>query len=172
MKTQPAHDGMRWTRRRRGLVLVAGCLLALWSGLAARTAVAAAATTAEPMRAPAELKEMAAVEQFLRLSDAELDQMTQVIARIRAMTPEQRAALLREVGAFRRLPEQQRWQMRQGWGQMPREVQEAWREMMQHASDAQRAEIQAKMPTLSPEEKVVYRKQLVDEYLKQKAQKK
>lgn len=151
----------QWTRRIAGLAAWTLCLAAGAPGLAS----AAEAKTA------AELKEMASVEQFLKLSDTELDQLAQVIARIRAMTPEQRAALTREVGAFRKLPEQQRWQMRQGWGQMPREVQDAWREMMQNASDAKRAEIQARMPTLSPGEKMEYRKKLVEDYLKEKAEK-
>ena len=148
--------------------------------MAARVARAAPAAPAAPAAAPgasegkrteAEIKELAAVEQFLRLSETELEQMAQVIARIRAMPPEKRQALLQEVQAYRRLPEPQRHQMRMGWGQMPREWQEAWREMMQQASDAKRAEIQAKMPSLSPEEKVIYRKQLVEEYLREKAKK-
>lgn len=121
---------------------------------------------------PAEAREMAAVEQFLDLSDAELDQVQQVIARIRAMTPEQRAALRAEIARYRQLPEPQRLQLRQGWGWMPREIQEGWREMMQTATPERRAEIQARLQTLPPDEKTAYRRKLVEEFLQSKAGKK
>ena len=55
-------------------------------------------------RSAADLKELAAVEQFLGLSDSELEQMQQVLARIRAMKPEERVALRAEVAKFRQLP--------------------------------------------------------------------
>lgn len=142
-------------------------LISLW--LAVATPMRAAET---PARSPAELKEMAAVERFLDLSDADLDQMQQVIARIRAMKPEERAALRAEIARYRQLPEPQRQQLRQGWGWMPREIQDGWREMMQGATPERRAEIQAKLQTLSPDEKMAYRRKLVEDYLKAKAAKK
>jgi hypothetical protein len=132
----------------------------------------AAESPVAPPRSPAELKEMAAVEQFLELSDADLDQMQQVIARIRAMKPEERMALRAEIARYRQLPEPQRQQLRQGWGWMPAEIQNGWREMMQGATPEHRAEIQAKLQSLPPDEKMTYRRQLVEEYLKAKAVKK
>lgn len=117
---------------------------------------------------PAAAAELAALEQFLSLSDAELAQMEQVIARLRAMTPAQRAALRTEIAAFRQLPEQQRQQIRQGWGGMPAEIQDGWREMMQGATPERRAEIQARMQALAPDEKMRYRRELVEAYLKAK----
>jgi hypothetical protein len=123
-------------------------------------------------RSPAEMKELAAVEQFLGLSDSELDQLQQVLARIRAMKPAERVALRAEIEKYRQLPEQQRQEIRQGWGWMPREVQDAWREMMQGATPERRAEIQAKMQAMEPAARLAYRKQLVDDYLKAKAAKK
>lgn len=116
--------------------------------------------------------ELAALEQFLNLSDAELAQMEKVIARLRAMSAAERAALRTEITAFRRLPEPQRQQLRQGWGWMPAEIQEGWREMMQGATPERRAEIQAGMQSLPPEQKTAYRRKLVEEYLKAKAAKK
>lgn len=113
--------------------------------------------------------ELAALEQFLDLSDAELAQMEQIIARLRAMTPAQRSALRDEIAAFRKLPEPQRQQIRQGWGQMPAEIQAGWREMMQNATPERRAEIQARLQALAPDAKAAYRRQLVDEYLKSKS---
>jgi hypothetical protein len=116
--------------------------------------------------------ELAALEQFLNLSDAELAQMEQVIARLRAMTPAQRTALRAEIATFRKLPEQQRLQLRQGWGGMPAEIQAGWREMMQSATPERHAEIQTKLQTLSPDEKMRYRRDLVEAYLKARAARK
>jgi hypothetical protein len=131
------------------------------------------AAAAQPAARPAaELKELATVEQFLGLSDAELDQMQQVLARIRAMKPAERAALRAEVDKFRQLPENQRQQLRQGWGWMPANIQDAWREMMQGATPERRTEIQTKIQSLSPDDRLIYRKQLAEDYLKQKAAKK
>lgn len=125
-----------------------------------------------PTRSPAELKELATVEQFLGLSDAELEQIQQVIARIRAMKPAERAALRTEIEKFRQLPEGQRQHLRQGWGWMPPEIQDAWREMMQAATPERRAEMQQKLQAMDPDARLAYRRQLVDEYLKNKAAKK
>jgi hypothetical protein len=110
--------------------------------------------------------ELAALEQFLNLSTAELAQMEAVLARLRAMTPDQRAALRAEIAAFRALPEPQRLQLRQGWGAMPDDIQAGWRDMMQSASPERRREIQARLQSLDPDEKMRYRRELVEAYLK------
>jgi len=102
------------------------------------TSVPGVAAEKSASRPVAELKELASVEQFLGLTDAELDQMQQVLARIRAMKPAERIALRAEIEKYRQLPEAQRQQLRQGWGWMPREVQDAWREMMQSATPERR----------------------------------
>ena len=94
--------------------------------------------------------------------------MEQVIVRLRAMSPEQRAALRDEITTFRKLPEPQRLQLRQGWGWMPAEIQNGWREMMQSATPERRMEIQTKMQSLAPDEKTRYRRELVEAYLKAK----
>ncbi len=147
-------------------------LILIALGLAVIAPLRAADAPAAPTRSPAELKELAAVEQFLELSDADLDQMQQVIARIRAMKPEERVALRGEIARYRQLPEPQRQQIRQGWGWMPPEIQNGWREMMQSATPERRAEIQTKMQSLAPEQKTNYRRQLVEEFLQAKAAKK
>jgi hypothetical protein len=139
-------------------------------------AIAAGVFAAEPATpsavAPTPAAELAALEQFLKLSDAELAQMAEAIARVRAMTPAQRATMRDEIAAFRRLPEPQRAQIRQGWGWMPREIQDGWREMMQSATAEERSAIQAKLQSLAPEERTRYRRSLVEAYLKAKAEKK
>ena len=131
-----------------------------------------AAATPLPSTASASAGELAALEQFLNLSDAELAQMEQVLARLRAMTPTQRAALRDEIATFRKLPEPQRLQLRQGWGWIPPEIQNGWREMMQSATPERRVEIQTKLQALPPEQKTAYRRQLVEEFLMAKADKK
>lgn len=131
-----------------------------------------AAAEKSPARSVSELKELASVEQFLGLSDAELDQMQQVLARIRAMKPAERVALRAEIDKYRQLPDAQRQQLRQGWGWMPRDVQDAWREMMQSATPERRNEVQTKLQAMTPDERMTYRRQLSEEYLKQKAAKK
>ncbi len=159
MKTSPA----------RSLIAAITLVLAAMPPLAA-------ADSASPSRPPADIKEMAAVEQFLGLSDVELDQLLEVIARIRAMTPEQRAELRQEVAKYRQLPEMQREQMRRGWGQrhpgmgagwgqMPAEIRAGWRDMMHDCTSEQQAAILAKLQALPPEQRNAYRRQLVEQYL-------
>jgi hypothetical protein len=136
------------------------------------TPPASTVKAAAPVATSAAPAELAALEKFLMLSDAELAQMTDAITRVRAMTPDQRTALRDEIASYRRLPEPQRQQIRQGWGWMPPEIQNGWREMMQTATPDERAAIQAKMQSLPPDEKTRYRRSLVESYLKAKAEKK
>jgi hypothetical protein len=116
-------------------------------------------------------KELAALDQFLSLSNEDLDQMQQVIARIRTMNPAEKAELRREMDQFRSLPDEQRRQLRQGWGAMEAGIQDAWRRMMQSASAERRDEIQANLQALTPEKKMAYRRQLAEEFLQQEAKK-
>ncbi len=147
-------------------------LSCLGLALAFLAAPLTAQTPPAPPAASTSASELAALEQFLNLSDAELAQMEAVIARLRAMTPAQRSTLRTEIAAFRQLPEQQRQQLRQGWGGMPAEIQTGWREMMQSTTPERHAEIQAKLQTLTPDEKMRYRRDLVEAYLKSKPAKK
>ena len=137
---------------------------------------AAALRAADPAPAPPPPStdkevELAALERFLDLPDEELDQMQQVIARIRAMSPAEKAALRKEMDQFRRLPDAQRRQLRQGWGAMEDGMQDAWRRMMQSAPAERRAEIQQKLQALPPEKKAEYRRQLTEDFLRQEAKK-
>jgi hypothetical protein len=130
------------------------------------------APSARPAPASPPSAELVALERFLTLSDEELAQMADAIGRVRAMTPAQRAALRDQIVRYRQLPEPQRMQLRQGWGWMSAELQNGWREMMQNATPEERAAIQSKMQSLAPDEKTRYRRELVEKYLKAKAQKK
>lgn len=139
----------------------------MFTGLFCAVTVLRGAGPEETTAAPAlpAAQEMAVLEHFLELTDADLDQMQQVITRIRAMTPAERAALRREIRNYRQLPPQERQLLRQGWGAMDRKIQDGWRRMMQTASPERRAEIQALMQAAAPEEKNALRRRLVEEYL-------
>jgi hypothetical protein len=129
------------------------------------------ATDAAPanLPPPPAPKEMAALAHFLDLSDADLDQMQQVITRIRAMKPAERAALRRELEKYRNLPDGQRHQLRLGWGALETETQDAWRRMMLSATPERRAEVQAHLQALPPEKKAAYRRQLAEEFIAKEA---
>lgn len=155
--------------------------LAAAATLALAAALPLAAEPAPSSRSPAEIREMAVVEQFLDLSDAELGQLLEVIARIRAMTPEQRTELRQEIAQYRQLPETQREQIRRGWdqkhpglgpgsgwGRMPTEIRAGWRDMMHACTPEQQAAILAKLQALPPEQRNAYRRQLVEQYLQTK----
>jgi hypothetical protein len=127
-----------------------------------------------PANTAAELpasREMAALEHFLDLTDDDLDQMQRVIARIRAMSPAERAALRLEVEKFRSLPAPQRHQLRLGWGALDERLQDGWRRMMQAATPERRAEIQARLQALPPEKKAAYRQELAEAFLRQEGKK-
>jgi len=147
-------------------------LLWLLALIAPEQMVATATAASTPTIAAGPTTDLVSLERFLDLSDAELAQMADAIARVRALTPSQRAALKREIAAFRQLPEAERQQIRQGWGGMPPEIQAGWREMMQHATPEERATIQSKLQSLPPDEKHTYRRTLVEAYLKTQSRKK
>lgn len=152
------------TLRLRTALVVSSLAFAAgtWPGFAAQPAP----------RSAAEIKELTSVEQFLGLTDAELDQMQQVLARIRAMKPAERTALRAEIEKYRQLPATQREQLRQGWGWMSRDIQDGWREMMQSTTPEEHAEIQKVLHSLPPEQRTEYRRKMVEAYLKKKAEKK
>jgi hypothetical protein len=146
--------------------------LFVFSGLLMLAPLCAAdSASAGPSPAYPAAKEMEVLEHFLDLTDEDLDQMQKVIVRIRMMGPAERAALREEIAKFRRLPESQRRQLRQGWGALDADFQEAWRRMMLAVSPERRAEIQQQMQALPPEKKGVYRRQLLEEFLGQQQKK-
>lgn len=123
----------------------------------------------QPEAAP---RELATLEQFLALDDAQLDQMQQAIARVRAMKPAERAQLRAKIDEFRRLPAGEREQLRRGWGHESSAMRDGWREMMQSLDDAGRAELRRKLDGLSPDEKAELRRELVEKFLRDRAAKK
>lgn len=124
------------------------------------------ATTIAP--SATETREMVALEKFLALDDAQLDEMQRAIARVRAMSPAERAKLRGQIAQFRQLPAAERQAWRQGWGQLPAELRDGWREMMQSATEAERAEIHRQLEAAAPGERIAVRRQLVDEFLRRR----
>lgn len=123
------------------------------------------AASAEPPPLPGgDGRELAALEQFLALDDAQLAHLQQTIAQLRAMGSAERARLREQIGQFRQLPAERKAALRQGWSQMPAEIRDGWRDMMQSADDARRAEIRAQLESLSPGERMEYRRRLVEEF--------
>jgi hypothetical protein len=145
--------------------------LLLTSLLALAPLRAADPVPAVPPPAPPAAQEMATLDHFLDLTNDDLDQMQRVIARIRAMSPAERAALRGEIDKFRQLPDTQRRSLRLGWGASHPELQDAWRQMMQAATPERRAEIQAQLQALPPEKKTAFRRRLVDEFNRPPAKK-
>ena len=147
------------------------CLLVLAVSLSGAPLRAADPAAATPPRSTDTEVDLAALERFLDLPDEELDQMQRAIALIRAMSPEEKAALRREMDKFRRLPDDQRRQLRHGWGAVEERVQDAWRRMMHSATPERRQEIQQQLQSLPPEKKADFRRQLAEEFLRQEAKK-
>jgi hypothetical protein len=127
--------------------------------------VSAAAAADRPGDAARELQ---AVEQFLELSNEQLDQLIAALTRIRAMDSAQRDALAAEIIRFRTLPEDRRRQMRDHWkgtghGHGRPEDIDSWRLMMSSLPADQRERIQETLQSLPPAEKPAFRrKQLLD----------
>ncbi len=147
------------------------CLLVLALAFARAPLRAADPAAATPPRPADTAVELAALERFLDLTDEELDQMQRAIARLRTMSPGEKAALRNEMDKFRRLPDDQRRQLRHGWGAVEDRVQAAWRRMMHAATPERRQEIQQQLQALPPEKKTDFRRQLAEYFLRQETKK-
>ncbi|MBX3737460.1 MAG: DUF3106 domain-containing protein [Candidatus Didemnitutus sp.] len=121
--------------------------------------------------APADVRELSTLEQFLALDDAQLAQMQQAIARVRAMSAAERAQLRAQIEEFRRLPAAEREQLRRGWGHESPEIRAGWRDYMQSLDDAGRAELRRVLEGLSPEERTKLRRERVEQFLRERAAK-
>jgi hypothetical protein len=112
-------------------------------------------------------QELAALEQFLTLSDEQLDRIQAAVARVRSMPLEERQAYAQEIIRLRSLPQEERAQIRQGWGWQTPEDREDWRTMMQKLSPKERQELHESMGELPPGERVQFRVKVLEEWRKQ-----
>lgn len=106
--------------------------------------------------------EFAALERFLAMSDAELDEMQQAIARVRAMTPGQRAQLRAQIAAYHQLPAERREEIRAGWGWHDARDRDDWRAMMRAKSPEERAAIQAELQALPADQRMARKHALLE----------
>jgi hypothetical protein len=144
-----------------------------WLGVLACAASLAFATVARTNEAPANpeslsQQELAALEQFLRLSDEQLDRIQQAVARVRAMSAEERKAHAEEIVRFRDLPPDERSRIRDRWGWQNARDRDDWRTMMQALSPEERQKVHEKMQSLPPGERTAYRVEILEQWRQQR----
>lgn len=106
--------------------------------------------------------EFSALERFLAMSDAELEETQQAVARVRAMTPEQRAQLRAQIAEFRQLPTERRDEIRGGWGWHDARDRDDWRTMMRAKSPEERAAVQAELQALPADQRLGRKRALLE----------
>ena len=128
------------------------------------TAAVSALANEQEAREPLSQQELAALEQFLRLSDEELDRIQEAIGRVRAMPLEERRAHAEEIVRFRSLPAEERTRIRDGWGWRSARDRDDWRAMMQGLSPEERQEIHEKMRNVDPGERTALRLEILERW--------
>lgn len=108
--------------------------------------------------------ELVALEQFLKLSDEQLDQLIAALKRLRAMDERQRGEFASEVLSFRALPVEERRNLREGWGQRGRAASDEWREMVRELDPREHRKLQQHLQSLTPEERVRFRSEKLREW--------
>jgi hypothetical protein len=127
-------------------------------------------TDSQARTATAASDDLAALDQFLAMDDAKLDQLQQAITRVRAMTPTERANLRHQIAEYRRLSSEQREKVRAGWGWLNDSDRNDWPQMMHSLPDAGRAAIQSEIQALPPEQRAIRKHALLESWrAKQKA---
>lgn len=106
--------------------------------------------------------DLAALDQFLAMDDAQLDQLQQAITRVRAMTPAERANLRARIADYRQLPAEQREKVRAGWGWQSDSDRNDWPLMMRSKPEAERSAIQAEIQSLPPEQRATRKHELLE----------
>ncbi len=131
-------------------------------------AVAAAPTTVgeSPGTVAGPGDDFPALERFLTLSDDQLDSIQKAVAKVRAMSPAERAALHAQLHAFRQLPEAKRAQVRAGWGWQNERDRDDWPAMMRSLPVAERAAIHTELQSLPPEDRPARKHELLEEWRK------
>lgn len=114
--------------------------------------------------AAAAADDLVALECFLSLSDTELDQLQQAIARVRAMTPAERAALREKTLAYRRLPAAERDTLRLGWGWLNEQDRTDWPKMMHSLPVAESEAIRKEVLGLPPEQRAARKHALLEDW--------
>jgi len=92
--------------------------------------------------------ELGSLERFLLMSDEQLDQLQQAIARVRAMSPAERSALKEKLATYRSLPEHERNALRAGAGWVSDQDRQDWPRMMHSLPETDRLALQAELQAL------------------------
>ena len=99
--------------------------------------------------------ELAALDQFLGMSEAELSAVQKAVAKVQAMSPAERAKLRAALHSYRGLPEAKRQQLRCEWRDATEHRE--WSERMRAKTAAERAAMQAELQALPPEARAARR---------------
>lgn len=106
---------------------------------------------------------MAALEQFLSMSDSELEQLEETIRRIRQMTPDEREQYRRKLATYQQLPDEQRQHIRNAWGKLDARIRAAWREYMMALEAGERQRVHERLRAAEPESRTRLRLELLRE---------
>lgn len=108
--------------------------------------------------------ELAALEEFLTMSDEELDRLQSAIDRIRAMSEEERAQFAGRIVEFRRLPREERQRMREGFGRQSFDERDDWRRMMQDLTPEERRSVHESLQDIPGDERTQRRLRMIEEW--------
>ena len=139
-------------------------LLCAVAVLAAPPLAAAPAAGGKQNRGAGPGDDFPALERFLTLSDEQLDRIQQAVAKVRAMSPAERAALHAQLHAFRQLPEAKRAQVRAGWGWQTEQDRVDWPPMMRSLPETERVRIQRELQSLPPEARAAHKHVLLEKW--------
>ncbi len=109
-------------------------------------------------------EDLVALDRFLTMNDAQLDQLQKAIEKVRSMTPTQRAVLKKQMLEYRKLPAEQRDQIRAGWGWQSEADRNDWPVMMRSKPEADRARVQAEIQALPPESRAAHKHDLLEQW--------
>jgi hypothetical protein len=104
--------------------------------------------------------EMAALHEFLRMSDAQLGAMAAAIERVRQLSPQERRQLEKQIASFRRLPVKEREQIRSGWAS--EDDWGDWRTMMQSLTAEERSAIQETLQSMPFDQRAAHKHALLE----------
>ena len=94
------------------------------------------------------------------MDNAQLARVERAVARLRAMSPAERAALHERLSAFHRLPPAERNRVRAGW--RDERDRADWPQMMHSLTPEQRAAVQAELQALDPADRATRKHELLD----------
>ena len=111
-----------------------------------------------------DLAPLFALERLLQMSPDELRQLRETIARIEAMTPEERQEALEKIQDFRQLDRTRRDELRRRFREMPPAERRALLRYWASLSPSEARQERRKLRQMKPEQRRAYREQIVQRY--------